>query len=309
MSIEAVKFNDWNIPKAGRLDPFTFRMRSSSFTSFRQDGQFNVFGTGRKPVDARVHTVNFIMKKGCEEDLLEARNDMMLALLSGEGRLWFNTPSLRAPQMFNIADLGEIVWDPNRNDWAEASVSIDFEIYNSILYRPQSAGRLTQLGYTPVTIADNAFGESWDERVFASFTIAASPTTFTINNDGQLRTHRIIIRIESLGVNGFINPKIENLTTGQYFEYIGTGVNSSHFLQANAAIGPHRARLSTDAGLSFVTSPAAGNVWPSCNIDALQNPIMEFDPGANSMRVTAGGTFPPGFRVMFLWLPAYGMPA
>lgn len=309
MTIEAIKFNDWKIPRAERLDPYNFRLRSAGFTSFRQDGNFNVYGTGRKPVEAKTHSVNFVMKKGCEEDLLEAREAMMDALLTGEGRLWFNTVSLRAPSMFSMADLSEITWEPNRNDWSMANVSLDFDVYNPILYRPLNASYLTTAGYTPITVADNAFGESWDERVFASFTIAASPTTFTINNVGQMHTHRVIIRIESLGANGFVNPKVENLTTDQYFEYIGTGVNSSYVLQANAAIGPHRVRLSTDGGLSLVTSPDTGNVWSSCNIDATQNPIMELAPGANSMRVTASGTFPPGFRVMFLWLPAYGMPA
>lgn len=308
MTVEVVKFNAWKVPRSNRLDPFELRLRGGSLQSFRNEGAISAYGTSRRPTDAKTHAVSFVMHKGCEADMLAARDEMLTALLTGEGRLWFNTVGLTAPQMFCMADLNDVVWEASKNDYRFADVSIEWSVYNAILYRPLNSSYITQAGYTPVTVASNVFGESWDERVFASFTVAASPTNFTINNVGHLRSHRVIIRIESLGTNGFVNPRITNNTTGQYFEYIGTGVNSSYVVQANAAIGPHRARLSTDAGASLVNTPETGNIWPNCNINTKQVPIMELDPGANSITVTASGTFPPGFRVMFLWLPAYGMP-
>lgn len=308
MTLQAFKFKDWYIPKGNRLDPFAVPLKISTVSPFRLEGDISLYGRARKPLAAKVHTTSniFEIRRSCEADLLTAKSVMMEKLLSGAGRLWFNTPTLSSFSVFNEnVQPNEISWVPNPRNWADATVTIEWGVEQPTLYRPLSSGYLTALGYTPVAVPDNEFGESGDERIFASFSIVASPTTFTIKNSGQLRTGRLIIRLESLAANGFVNPAIENETTGQTFSYAGTGSTANHVLQINCAIGPQRVRLSTDDGASFVDTPTAGNVWPSLSIGALQVPIMELAPGDNDIVVTADGV--PNFRAMFLWLPAYGM--
>jgi len=305
----AVRFKNWKIPQGNRNDPFVIPFKSSQFNAFRTNGAINLYGRGQKPLAAKTHTTSsvFTIKRSCQADLEASIEIMMQALMGDPGRLWFSNPTLTSPLLFydNVSP-SEISWTPGENDYAaEAVVSIDWEINNPILYRPLTAGYLTGAGYTPVTIGASTFGESWEERVFASFTISASPTAIVINNIGHRRTHRIILRIESLGANGAVNPKIENQTTEQSMLWTGTLADASSILQANCAHYASRVRSSTDSGASFVTTPNANLEWDAITIETDQYPIMEFEPTTNNLEVTAGGS--PNFRVLILWQPAFGM--
>lgn len=305
MSLQAVSYKGWRIPRLGRMDPFAVTAKSSSFSPFRMNGAIAGYGSGIKPLQEKIHTTSFIIREGCQADLIAKKDVMMRALLSGQGRLWFDEPNDIGPRVFCTADFENVQWEPSRDHWGTAQVSVEWQIYNPVLYRPLSSGYLTREGYTPVTISDDVFGEPGEEHVFASFPVSASPTLFTISNEGQMRTDSIIIRIESLGVNGYTNPKLENLTTEQWVRFARTGSTVNHVIQANASIGPHRVRESTDAGVSFVDFPNNGNIWPDTTISDLQVPLMEMVPGENEFSFTCDGT--PNCRVLILWRPAYGM--
>lgn len=313
MTLQVVKFNGWYVPFNDRVDPLTLTMRGGSVQPFRQDGGLAIYGRSRRPIQEKSHMISFKLRDTGQSvcgpffnaDASPKVQVMMEALLGGMNRLWFDGFNKSGPQLFSMADLNECIITPSRDNWADATVTIDWQVYNPILYRPLNSGYLNTAGYTPVVVSENAFGESGDERTFASFTISASPTDFTIINEGQLRTHNLIIRIESLGVNGYENPRVDNLTTEQWVEFGVTGSTASHVIQAKCSLNAHRVRQSTDGGLSFVNNPTSGNIWPQTSISDLQVPILELAPGSNSIRITADGT--PNFRVMFLWLPAYGM--
>lgn len=309
--VQAVKFNNWNIPFDNRADTFNLQLRGASIQPFRTDGGLSVFGSRRRPTAEKTHSVTFNLQDTgqsiCGPSFNQSASPkfqaMMEALLDGQGRLWFDTFRKSGPSVFSLADLNEVIVTPNHDDWTRALITVEWQIYNPILYRPLNSGYMTAAGYTPVTVADAVFGESGDERVFASFTVSSDPTTFTIVNEGHFRTSNIIIRIESLGAGGYVNPRIDNLTTEQWISFARTGSTSSHVIQAKCTLGPHRVRESSDGGASFVDSPSSGNIWTSTTIDDHQVPLMELIPGSNSMQVT-GVT---NSRVMFLWLPAYGM--
>lgn len=305
MSLQAVKFKTWTIPKTGRMDPFAISVKSSSFSPFRMQGSVAGYGSGIKPLQEKIHTTSFMFREGCQADLQSKKDIMMRALLSGQGRLWFDQPNEPGPRVFCTADFGDLQWEPGPNNWGSAQVTIEWQVYNPVLYLPISSGYLIRNSYTPITISDDVFGEPGEEHVFASFPVSASPTTFTINNPGQMRTDSIIIRIESLGVNGYTNPRLENLTSEQWVRFAKTGSTVNHVIQANCSIGPHRVRESTDAGQSFVDNPNDGNIWPSTTISDLQVPLMEMVPGDNEFSFTCEGT--PNCRVLMLWRPAYGM--
>lgn len=311
--VQAIKFNNWTIPFDNRADSFELNLRGASIQPFRTDGGLSVYGSKRRPVAEKTHTVTFgITDAGqsiCGPQFSSGTSPvfqtMMEALLDGMGRLWFDNFRRSGPRMFSLADLNQVIVVPNTDDWRRANVTIEWQMYNPVLYRPLTAGYITSLGLTPVTVADIVFGESGDERVFASFPVAASPTDFTIVNEGQFRTSNLIIRIESLGASGYVNPRVDNLTTEQWVKFTRTGTTANHVIQAKCTLGPHRVRESSDSGASFVDTPALGNIWPDTTISDLQVPLLELVPGENDIRITADGT--PNFRVMFLWLPAYGM--
>lgn len=308
MIYQVVRFNDWYVPWHNRMDPISLQLRGAQSNGFRMDGSISSFGTGRRPVQDRVHAVSFFLKN-CGpsfsvEDSPEIER-MMSALLDGQGRLWWDSPARRGPELWCLGDLNDVSVTPNRNNWAQADVIVEWQLYNPILYRPLNSAYITNQGHTPITVDLAAYGESLLERTFARFNISASPTTFTIDCDGQMKTSQIVIRLESLGVNGFTNPKIENTTTEQWIRFGVTGATADHVVQARCTLGPHRVRRSTDGGLSFVTDPSAGNIWTSTTISDTQVPLMELAPGENNFTVTDEGT--PNFRVMILWEPAYGI--
>lgn len=306
MTIQAVKFKDWTIPKGGRLDPWRIPLKNSVVSPFRTNGGISLYGRQAKPFAEKTHPTAFTLRKGCEADLNTFVDSMMIALLSGAGRLWFNNFSQSGPLLFaENAQPNEIGWTPNPNDWGSARFDIEWGLEQSILYRPLNAAYITSLGFTPITIGAATFGESWEERTFASFDISASPTNIVIPNVGQKRTDRIILRFESQGVNGAVNPKFENQTTEQYLKYNGTLATATAVLQANCSVGAGRVRLSGDSGASFVDTPDDNQVYDDCEIDDTQWPIMEFAVGNNNIEITADGT--PDFRVLAMWQPAYGM--
>lgn len=306
MTIQAVKFKTWNIPKAGRLDPFNIPFKSSLASPFRMDGAISLYGRQRKPLSEKTHTTTFVLSKGCEADLQFATDDMMNTLLSGSGRLWFNNFSMSNPLLFcEGVQPNSINWTPNNNQWSSAVFDIEWELPNSILYRPLPASFYTAQSFGTQVIPDNVFGESWEERTFAFWDITASPTNIVINNPGHMRTHRIILRIDSAAVGGFSNVKILNNDTDQFFQYTPAAVDANAVLQANCALGANRVRLSPDLGASFVDTPDLGNVWPDCLIDARQVPIMEFIQGDNNLTITSDGAV--NFRLLIMWQPAYGM--
>lgn len=306
--IEAVKFGTWNIPRANRLDSNSVQLRTAIHSGFRMDGGISAFGSGRKPVEPRIHTVAFVIRKGCEADLITAKNTMMRALLVGEEQLWFDSIGRLGPSLYTVASLDNVDVSPMSDDWSVAAVKIDFDLTNPLLFRPLSAAYLTTNGFNPVTVPEAEFGESdllFENRVFHSVAVSASPTDFTITNDtnSQSRTRRIIIRLEALGAAGWVNPKIENLTTNQFIQITSLASGATHVLQINCSIGAGGVRESTDSGASFVDTPVAGNKWPDTTLFDKQAPIMELIPGDNDIRITSSGT--PNFNAMFLWRPAY----
>jgi hypothetical protein len=311
--VQAVKFNNWVIPFDNRSDAFNLPLRGSSIQPFRTDGGLSVFGTRRRPTAEKTHTVTFDLKDTgqliCGPTFNQSASPkfqaMMEALLDGMGRLWFDNFAKSGPQVFSLADLNEVSVTPHADDWTRAVISIEWQVYNPILYRPLNSGYISGLGYTPISVADADFGESGDERVFASFTVNSSPTNFTITNEGHFRTSNIIIRIESLAAGGYDSIRVENTTTEQWVQFARAAAGSSSVIQAKCSLGPHRVRESTDGGASFVDSPSSGNIWTDTTISDTQVPLMELIPGDNEIVVTSSGS--PNCRVMFLWLPAYGM--
>lgn len=301
--IIAEKFGDWHIPRANRQEEFSFNWREASFQSMRGHGSHSSWGTSPAPAQDLVHEIPFTFRACDESEYESIIHNMARAIGSGTKRLWFTSLQGNIPRRF--ADAYALSVEETAAAWRYdvASVRLSFKLNDPYLYRPLNAAYLTSEGYTPETVAANVFGESWEERIFASFPVTASPTDIEIDNIGHIATQRLVIRVVPLAASGAVNPKIENLTTEQYIKYLGT-LTTGHVLQANCAIGPNGVRLSTDSGASLVDlNYPDTNVYPDIEIDDLQGVLMELAPGVNDIRITADGT--PNFKVMFLWLPAY----
>ncbi|HXG36516.1 MAG TPA: hypothetical protein VNL15_06080 [Dehalococcoidia bacterium] len=182
-------------------------------------------------------------------------------------------------------------------------VVLDFLLPEPLFYQSLTAADYTALGLTSEVLSSSLFpigvkNALNPDYTFAKFTVTASPTTFTLTNNGDLETRRIVFYLVSQAVSGWTNPVIENTTTGQKINITGTAANASTRLCVNCM--PHMGAMhkSTDAGVTWTDDTA--------NVDlgsATQAVLMELWPGANSFSVTSGGT--PNFLLYAIWFPAY----
>lgn len=121
------------------------------------------------------------------------------------------------------------------------------------------------------------------EEVDLERAFPASPTNFTLTNDGNERTHEIVFEI----AGPVENPRITNLDLDIYVE-------------ALVAVGA--GELLTIDGTSFTADIDGTNAIGSIRHSGSRL-WMLLDPGANSMRLTAttpGGTVTSRFRPVYL---------
>lgn len=121
------------------------------------------------------------------------------------------------------------------------------------------------------------------EEIDLARAFPASPTNFTLTNDGNERTHEIVFEI----TGPVENPRITNLDLGIYVEAL-VSVGAGEVLTIDGA-----AFTADIDGTSAIGSirHSGSRLW------------MLLDPGANSMRLTAttpGGTVTSRFRPVYL---------
>lgn len=153
-------------------------------------------------------------------------------------------------------------------------------------------------GYAYESVGADVVGEPVAPNLlFAVYDITQTPFEFNLYNKGVLETRRVVFRFASQGANGFTNPKIENLTTGQEFESTTDGADADDVLSVNCSPGLGRARKSTDGGATWTDDT------PNLSIGATQAVVCELAPGDNRMRYTDGAV--PNLKLYVWWLHAY----
>lgn len=289
----AIRFNDYAFPSAGRgignMRPRNrTRFRGVTVEAFREDGGFNGLGRTPPPVQPGPRDYAFYLKGDTEQDVELARLEMLEALADGPGKLYFAPASpLIGPPLVYSEDAYLVDEEAEHIVPWLALTRLTFQLDKPLLIWPLTEADvdgLVDANADPAeTIGASVWGESWDERVAAVWSVTSSPFTFTLSNPGHRRI-KPVIRIESQAVDGWTNPKLENLTTGQEVSLAATGSTNQHIWQVHAADQAHGSRLSDDGGSSW------SNVWPSTALNTTQGRVMELARGANQLRFTSDGT-------------------
>lgn len=135
-----------------------------------------------------------------------------------------------------------------------------------------------QARHVPIIAKFIGFGDKRDENetTGTESSIASSPDTFNITNPGNAYVYDAVFTLTALSNNGFTNPKLENLTTGESIETTRDSAATNDELIIDCGKGTVKFNGSDD--FSLVT------------IGATQRPFISLAPGVNNMRLTIGGT-------------------
>jgi len=296
--------NPWEIPTLERDEDLGVPYRLALQEALGADGAFDLHGVGRPPMAVGEAKIGFTLYADAPGDFDALYRAMLLATCgatrsNGLRKLWRYDPFTGGDQRWTYARLAaRPPLQRRRENVVDLPISLDFRLPDPHFFAPLTTEWLTAHGYTPEALAAAVVGEPIaPDYTFAKFTIASTPYTFTLENDGDLESQRVIFRFASQAVNGFTNPKIENLTTGAQFQVTRTGATANHVLSVNAAPGLGRARLSTDAGYSWADDT------PNLALGPTQAVLMELPPGTSSMRYTDGGT--PNLKLYCFWYHAW----
>jgi hypothetical protein len=138
--------------------------------------------------------------------------------------------------------------------------------------------------FVPVSIEFARLSDWFAEHeTVTTVEVDESPELFTVTNGGTAIASGITITLASDGTDGFINPRIDNLTTGEWFQVNRTGSNSNHRIRVNTAT--FRVERSTDGGTTWT------NDYANLETGSTQAGLMTLAPGVNDFRYTqASGT-------------------
>ena len=114
-------------------------------------------------------------------------------------------------------------------------------------------------------------------------TITTSPTTYTVNNSGNLPARLLKIRLRANTSAGITNPKVTNMTNGYVFETArdSSSVDSEIRLDTERGV----VEFSTDNGANY-TDDFAQLVIPTTQVVL----AFQLEPGDNSIKYEGGGT-------------------
>lgn len=147
----------------------------------------------------------------------------------------------------------------------------------------------------PVSVSFLRFSDWYSDTAFTDasnpYSIAASPTTFTVNNAGDARVFNAILTLKGT----FTNPMITNTTNGYRLQSTRDGAASSDWLRFDA--GKNRVEFSSDGGANY-----AGDLVNFVR-KAGQVQLMVLEPGDNDFSVSDDGS--PSASLLFTFYPAY----
>lgn len=111
-----------------------------------------------------------------------------------------------------------------------------------------------------------------------SQTLSGSPTTVNVTNAGDADAREIVIEIAALGANGFVNPSITNVLTGETFSIARSAGSSTHRLRIDC--GNYAVTRSTDSGSSW------SNEYANLTVGSTQVGFLRLIPGSQGLTVT-----------------------
>lgn len=155
--------------------------------------------------------------------------------------------------------------------------------YAQAVSMPDIAFGATSREYVPVVLEFTRLSDWQDEdATITSLGIGASPATLEVVNAGTANVTDLVIEIASEGVDGYVSPRIDNTTTGEWFQVTRTGSTANHRLRIDT--GRARVEESTDGGTTWAS------VYGDLSIGDTQAGLFTLVPGSNFLEVSQVGT-------------------
>ena len=146
--------------------------------------------------------------------------------------------------------------------------------------------RLDHLNATwaPVVVAFRRYSDWYAEAATeVGKTVTASPTAIEVTNGGTADATALVIELAANASNGFVNPRIDNVTTGEWMRVNRTAANSNHRIRIDT--GKNRVEYSTDGGNTWTDD------YPNLEVEGAQAGLLTLVPGINDLDYSqASGT-------------------
>lgn len=299
--------NAWSTPVIH--EEMTRPLRAAVQGIVGADGGFDLHGLRRAPMDPGRAAVEIILNGSTQAALQTAIDAARAGILGnridrGLRKYWRWETADGSAGRWTYARPVEVTDAPkDRGSLLVQRMRAEFLLPEPVFYQSLAQADYDALSLTNEAISSALFPTGTGALLnpdyrFAKFTVTASPTTFTLTNNGSVETRRIVFYLVAQASNGWTNPAIENTTTGQKINITDSSPTTSTRLCINCASGLGAMDKSTDGGSAWTDATVSLDLG-----SVTQAVLMELWPGANSFSVTSGGT--PNFLVYAQWFPSY----
>lgn len=158
-------------------------------------------------------------------------------------------------------------------------------------------GRNASGDKAPVVMGFDRYSDWFAETLTSiSQAVVATPTSFVVNNPGNMPVTLLTIRFRANGAAGFIDPVLLNQTNGYTFASLRDSASANSELRLRTELPA--VDYSNDDGASYAAD-LANYVIPS-----LQAALSyQLDPGNNTLRYSGGGT--PALNIDITFYPTF----
>lgn len=211
----------------------------------------NLLGTGVMPKRFGSERVRFLVMHRAGDTVDSQIDDLnWLARRNALGQLW-------------------MLDDNGNRRWAKAQV-VSMPDWN---FGPRNRE------FVPVSVEFARLSDWYAEtQTVVTQTVVVSPTTISVPNVGTADVTAMTIELQSGGTNGYVNPRIDNIITGEWLSVARTGSTSSHRERINT--GKYRVERSTDGGATWTDDYAV------LTTGATQAGLFTLAPGDNFLEVS-----------------------
>jgi len=225
---------------------------------------YDMQGLLSAPKDPAEETVQFVIAGDSGTAVDQQLNTLRSILYrAGRGRLWSQDSA------------GARYWA-----WARANNLADFEL------------RKQNFRYVPVSVSFVRLSDWYGavEQV-VSATVTTTPAEVIVNNPGPGVVQNATITLKANGANGYVSPRVDNNTTGEWFQIARTAANGNHQLRVDT--GRYTVDASTDNGASWTSA------YDSFTQGGLSVGFMRLEAGANTLTITNTNTPNLTFEIRF----------
>lgn len=264
-------------------------------------GAYDLHGRGRAPETQAELELELIVWSDSPESLYDELGALGKAILgpkstSGLRKVYWRRGGQEYWSYARAAERPQAEHGPGKV--IHTKVKARFLLPDPWVYRPLDSSWLSSLGYTPALLDSSLVPEVIaPDLTFARFNVTTTPFSFTLRNEGDTESRRVLFLMVSNGTGGIANPKVENKTTRQFWQLTLTGATAQTRVCVNAAPSLGRAQRSNDGGAVWT------DVTNSLSLGTLQGTIMELAVGDNLLELTNSST--PNLTLYVAWWHPY----